>query len=87
VLTDINEGKSFADLLLFDGFRDQVLAPLTATFPFFSYADFEPFLPAQQASFWYDEIHPTEAGFAQLASPFNMAVRSALPPVKWGAVS
>ena len=86
VLPDLVEGKRFADLLLFDGFRDQVLAPLAASHAFFSYADFEPFLPARQARFWYDEIHPTEAGFAQLAMPFNLAVRSALPPVKWAAV-
>jgi hypothetical protein len=90
VLTDLVEGKRFADLLLFDGFRDQVLEPLSAPNAFgdfFSYADFEGFLPALQSSFWYDEIHPTEDGFAQLAEQFNMAVRSALPPVKWGAVA
>ncbi|KGQ20449.1 Peptidase C14, caspase catalytic subunit p20 [Lysobacter dokdonensis DS-58] len=87
VLIDVGEGKAFADLLLFDGFRDQVLEPLSHTFAgLFSYADFESFLPARKPSFWYDEIHPTEAGFAQLAAPFNNAVRSALPPVKWGAV-
>jgi hypothetical protein len=88
VLPDKAEGKVFADLLLFDGFRDGVLEPLTNRFPdLFSYADFEAFLPARQPTFWYDEIHPTEDGFAQLASPFNNAVRSALPTVKWGAVA
>jgi hypothetical protein len=90
VLIDLTEGKRFADLLLFKGFRDQVLAPLSAADAFgdlFSYADFEDFLPATQPNFWYDEIHPTEDGFGQLAQPFNMAVRSALPTVKWGAVN
>ena len=43
VLPDKAEGKVFADLLLFDGFRDGVLEPLGPnTFPdLFSYADFE----------------------------------------------
>ena len=88
VLPDEAEAKVFADRLLFDGFRDTVLEPLSDTFAgLFSYADFEPFLPARDPAFWHDEIHPTEDGFAQLAAPFNNAVRSALPPVKWGAVA
>ena len=90
VLHDLDEGKRFADLLLFSGFRDQVLRPLAdanAFGDFFSYADFEQFAPARRPTFWYDEIHPTEAGFAQLAVPFNAAVRHALPPAKRGVVS
>jgi hypothetical protein len=89
VLPDLAEGKRFADLLLFQGFRDQVLVPLSAPNAFgdfFSHADFESFAPAEQTSFWYDEIHPTEAGFAKLAKPFNDVVRGALPSNKQGAV-
>jgi len=41
---------------------------------------------AQDESFWYDEIHPTEAGFAALADPYNLAIRAALPPAKRTAV-
>ena len=76
--------------MLFSGFRDQVLRPLADANAFgdvFSYADFEQFAPARKPTFWYDEIHPTEAGFAQLAVPFNAAVRHALPPAKRGVVS
>ena len=89
VLPDLAEGKRFADLLLFQGFRDQVLAPLAAPNAFgdfFSYADFEDFAPAAQATFWHDEIHPTEAGFAKLAAPFNAAVQRVLPGAKQAAV-
>ena len=89
VLSDLGEGKRFADLLLFQGFRDQVLRPLSARDAFgdfFSHADFEGFAPARQPGFWYDEIHPTEAGFEALAMAFNEAVRRALPSVKRAAV-
>lgn len=89
VLPDLIEGKRFADLLLFAGFRDQVLLPLSrpgAFGDFFSYVDFAQFAPAQQPAFWYDEIHPTEAGFAALAKPFNAVVKRAVPAAKQGAV-
>jgi hypothetical protein len=88
VLPDKAEGKVFADLLLFEGFRDGVLEPLTNRFPDLFFLRRLRSLPSRAAAdVLYDEIHPTEDGFAQLASPFNNAVRSALPTVKWGAVA
>lgn len=81
------EALDFAHLLLTEGFRDLVLAPTASQFrSLFSYADFSQVAAAQDESFWYDEIHPTEAGFALLAEPYNAAIRAALPAAKRGAV-
>lgn len=82
------EAKRFADLLLVDGFRDRVLAPSKADFPgLFSYADFSAVAQADHPAFWYDEIHPTEAGFGVLAHDYNAVIRAALPPAKRAAVA
>lgn len=82
------EAKRFADLLLVDGFRDRVLAPSKAGFPtLFSYADFSTVAEADDPAFWYDEIHPTEAGFAVLAARYNAVIRAALPAAKRAAVA
>lgn len=81
------EAKRFADLLLVDGFRDRVLAPSKADFPkLFSYADFSQVADAADPAFWYDEIHPTEAGFGVLAVGYNALIRAALPAPKRAAV-
>lgn len=81
------EAKRFADLLLVDGFRDRVLAPSKADFPkLFSYADFSQVADADDPAFWYDEIHPTEAGFGVLATGYNAMIRAALPAAKRAAV-
>lgn len=85
VLKNKAEAKPFADLLLMQGFAG-VLARVKAAHPAFSYADFSGVVEATAESFWYDEIHPTEAGFEALAVPFNEAVRRALPSVKRAAV-
>lgn len=82
------EARRFADLLLVKGFRDRVLAPSKADFPgLFSYADFSQVADAAQASFWYDEIHPTETGFGVLAIGYNAMIRAALPAAKRNAVT
>ena len=82
------DARRFADLLLVDGFRDRVLAPSKADFPtLFSYADFSAVPEADDPSFWYDEIHPTEAGFGVLAVAYNAVIRAALPAAKRGAVA
>lgn len=82
------EAQRFADLLLVDGFRDRVLAPSKADFPtLFSYADFSDVAEAADQAFWYDEIHPTEAGFGVLAGHYNAAIRATLPAAKRGAVT
>ncbi len=82
------EAERFAELLLVDGFRDQVLAPSKRAFPgLFSYADFSQIPDAAQKSFWYDEIHPTEPGFGILAIGYNAMIRAALPAGKRAAVT
>lgn len=82
------EARRFADLLLVDGFRDRVLAPTRADFPsLFSYADFSGVAEADDPAFWYDEIHPTEAGFGVLAAGYNAVIRAALPAAKRAAVT
>ena len=82
------EARRFAGLLLVDGFRDRVLAPSKADFPkLFSYADFSQVADADDPAFWYDEIHPTEAGFGVLAVGYNAMIRAALPAAKRAAVT
>ena len=85
VLKNKAEAKPFADLLLMQGFAS-MLARVKTTHPAFSYADFSGVVEAKVESFWYDEIHPTEVGFAVLATRFNQVVRAALPATKRAAV-
>lgn len=90
VLPDLAEGKKFADLLLQQGFRDRVLKPLAAPDAFgdmFSYADFSNAPGITDPDFWYDEIHPKESGFAQLAGLLNQHIRGVLPFRKQQAIS
>ena len=88
VLGSKAEVQRFADLLLVRGFRDRVLAPSKVDFPsLFSFADFSQVADAADASFWYDEIHPTETGFGVLAVGYNAMIRAALPATKRNAVS
>ena len=64
-----------------------LLAPSKADFPgLFAYADFSQVQDAEDPAFWYDEIHPTEAGFGVLATGYNALVRAALPAAKRAAV-
>lgn len=85
VLKSKAEAKLFADLLLQQGFAG-VLAQVKRAYRRFSYADFSGVKEAEQLSFWYDEIHPTEDGFAVLAEVFNNEIRAALPQHKRSAV-
>jgi len=81
------EAERFARRLLVDGFRDRVLAPSKRAFPgLFTYADFSGVAGTEEKSFWYDEIHPTEAGFGTLAPGLNAMIRAALPAAKRGAL-
>jgi hypothetical protein len=87
VLGSKAEAERFAWRLLVDGFRNQVLAPTRAAWPgLFSYADFSAIGSLDDPDFWYDEIHPTEAGFGLLAAGYNAMIRNALPAAKRGAV-
>ncbi|WP_202845122.1 hypothetical protein [Luteimonas saliphila] len=87
VLGNKAEAERFAWRLLVDGFRDQVLVPTRAAWPaLFTHADFSGIGSLDDHAFWYDEIHPTEAGFGLLATGFNAMVRRALPVAKRGAV-
>lgn len=90
VLKDEAEGKRFADLLLQQGFRDRVLRPLAAADAFggfFSFVDFAALPGIEDPQRWYDEIHPTEQGFAVLAKHLNAHIRDRLPAAKRGAFS
>jgi len=86
VLGTHDETRRFADLLLVAGFRELVLKPTAAAYPRFSYADFTDIEATREERFWYDEIHPTEDGFAVLAEAFNAKLRDVLPAGKAGAV-
>ena len=65
-----------------------MLAPSKADFSkLFSYADFSQVADADDPVFWYDEIHPTKAGFGVLALGYIAMIRAALPAGKRAAVS
>lgn len=88
VLRDQDQARIFARRLM-AGFREQVLLPLMqpATFGgFFSAIDFSTLPGVGNPDFWYDEIHPTEAGFGLLAAAFNAELRRVLPAAKRDAV-
>ncbi len=88
VLPDKTQARRFADLLLLDGLRDRVMQSLAQVYPqLFSYADFSAVPEMTQVTAWYDEIHPTERGFAALAPVLNDEIRRVLPPRKQAAVS
>ncbi len=88
VLADTAAGKAFADLLLLGGFRDQVLEPVRAAHPgLFEYADLSTVAGLDDPARWYDEIHPTEDGFALCAPALNARLRAALPAAKRAAVA
>ena len=87
VLGSKAETVRFARRLLLEGLRDQVLAPTRAAWPDrFAHADFSGVGSDTDPGFWYDEIHPTEAGFGLLATGFNALLRRALPQAKRAAV-
>ncbi len=88
LLENKQAGREFAQMLLVEGFRDQVLNPLRdAHSTLFDFADFSTVAEAATDEFWNDEIHPTESGFATLAPRLNKVIAAALPPIKQGAVA
>lgn len=90
VVHDEHAAREFADKLLVDGYLKSVMQPLAAAEQygdFFSVADFSDVDQAQAASFWNDEIHPTEEGFAVLAERYNASIKALLPPQKRGAIA
>ena len=86
VLGTHDAARRFAELLLVRGFRDLVLKPIAKAHPKFTHADFSLVDDCDAEDFWYDEIHPTEAGFGVLAAKYNETLREALPAAKRGAV-
>lgn len=87
VLEDKDAAREFARLMLVDGFRGRVFDVLEQRYPgLFSAVDFSSVTQRAQDAFWYDEIHPTEHGFALLAAPFNAHIAAHLPVDKRGAV-
>ena len=87
VLGSKTEAARFARWLLVDGFRDQVLVPSRDEFRgLFTFADFSSLEESLGRDFWFDEIHPTEAGFATLSLGFNAMIQAALPTPKQAAV-
>ncbi|MDG2517726.1 hypothetical protein [Lysobacter soli] len=82
VLPQVAQQKRFAALLI-DGFHDQVLAPLAARAEFsglFTFVDLRGTL--RQADAWFDEMHPTGAGFHTLSLKLRRAANALLPPAK-----
>lgn len=75
-LPDESDQLNFARLLI-DNFMTLVLEPLSQKYPTnFSYIDLRGTLTSKD--YWYDEMHPTSAGFAQLAEKFKPAILSKL---------
>lgn len=88
VLRDRAEGAEFARLILVEGFKDGVLGKLAKAYPgLFVVADFSKVRGHDQDGFWNDEIHPTQAGFLEVSTHLNDAIRSQLPTSKRAAVS
>lgn len=76
------EQRRFARLLI-DGFEREVLRPLKHDPRFaavFDYVDLRGTLTSP--SQWFDEMHPTEAGFHALAGKFRAAIIAKLPVAK-----
>ena len=67
-LTDTAAQQQFADGLI-DNFHDNILVPLKNQNSAFDFVDMRGTLQ-KNINFWNDEIHPTSAGFAQLAEVF-----------------
>ena len=87
VVGNKTQARAFAALMLEAGFRDGVLASLARDYPFFRHADFTTVPAMHDDAAWYDEIHPTEAGFAALAAEYNAELRRALPVAKRAGIA
>lgn len=78
VLPRIEQQREFARLLI-DGFVEHVLVPLRddrTTGQVFDFVDLRGVLTG--SSQWFDEMHPTGAGFAALAAKFRQQMRAKL---------
>jgi lysophospholipase L1-like esterase len=78
VLPGVTEQRAFARRLI-DGFAERVLEPLRDardTGRVFDFVDLRGTL--RQPSQWFDEMHPTGAGFARLAERFRRDMRAKL---------
>lgn len=76
------ERRQFVRLLI-DGFESRVLRELKRDARFagrFDYVDLRGTLTSE--SQWFDEMHPTEAGFHALAGKFRAAIIAKLPAAK-----
>lgn len=78
VLPRIEQQREFARLLI-DGFVERVLVPLRddrTTGKVFDFVDLRGVLTTSHQ--WFDEMHPTGAGFAALATTFRQQMRQKL---------
>ena len=78
MLPRIEQQRAFARLLI-DGFVDHVLIPLRddrTTGKVFDFVDLRGVLTRSEQ--WFDEMHPTGAGFAALAAKFRQQMRAKL---------
>lgn len=73
--------RRFAALLI-DAFVERVLEPLRREHAGFHYADLRGTLASP--GLWFDEMHPTGAGFHALAAKLRPAIRRLLPEQKRG---
>jgi len=74
VLPTLEARRAFAKMLI-DGFVDHVLEPIAGDPRFagrFHYLDLRDALPRVED--WFDEMHPTGAGFHALSKPFAQAI-------------
>jgi len=81
-LPQVAQQKRFAALLI-DGFHDNVLRPLAERAEFsglFTFVDLRGTL--RQADAWFDEMHPTGAGFHTLSLKLRRAANALLPAAK-----
>ena len=84
VLPTISEQREFVRLLI-DGFFDQVLTPLQAQYDgALEVIDFRGMLTRDED--WNDEMHPTSAGFRQLAEALQPKLRALLPVAKQSGI-
>lgn len=82
VLPQVAQQREFAARLV-DGFVEQVLQPLAARAEFaglFGFADLRGTL--RRSDQWFDEMHPTGAGFHALSQKLRRNVNARLPPAK-----
>lgn len=81
-LPAIADQRAFARSLI-DGFEQRVLRVVRddpASRGLFDYVDLRGTLDSEAQ--WFDEMHPTSAGFHLLAAPLRRAVLDRLPPAK-----